>query len=113
MSVPSLPASGLPTYLLSCPNCGAQLAPHVGPPQDAPWFCGNCARGWWCSELSSQARGLFRPRHCDFGHSGVIAHAVGLEFENALTRGHSVSPSMTNLPGVASALATFGKLRSA
>ena len=107
MSVPSLPASGLPTYLLSCPNCGAQLAPHVGLPQSTPWQCINCRHGWWVAELSTAARQRFRPAVRDFGHDGTVASSVAVERAAALERGNSVHPSMVNLPGVAVALAAL------
>ena len=103
-SLPVQPGSGLPTYVLSCPNCGAQLAPHVGLPQNAPWQCINCRHGWWVAELSANARALFRPAVRDFGHDGTVASSVAVERAAALERGNSVHPSMVNLPGVAAAL---------
>ena len=107
MSVPSLPASGLPAYSLACPNCGAQLSPHVGLPQNAPWLCINCRHGWWVAELSASARQRFRPAARDFGHDGTVASSVAVERAAAIERGNSVHPSMTNLPGIAAELAKF------
>ena len=110
MSVPSLPASGLPTYSLACPNCGAQLAPHVGLPQNSPWQCINCRHGWWVAELSTAARKLFRPAVVDFGHDGTVASSVAVERAAALERGNSVHPSMVNLPGVAASLTALKRV---
>ena len=94
-------------YVITCPTCGGQLAPHVGLPQTAPWLCANCRRGWWLAELAPEARKRFRPQVFDFGHDGTVAAAVATELEAAIKRGNSVHPSMANLPGVAAALAAL------
>lgn len=99
MSVPQL------GYLTSCPKCGAQLQPHVGPGQDAPWLCVGCARGWWCAELTTEARARFRPRYNDFGHG--LVPGVTEERDAAVARKHSIPCEMCGLPGVAADLKKF------
>lgn len=49
------------TYLLSCPNCGAQLQPVVLGPDSAPWLCALCHISFWVAELSGQARDAWQP----------------------------------------------------
>lgn len=94
-------------YLTSCPLCGGPLSVHVGPGQNAPWLCNGCRRGWWCAELTADARSRFRSQHADFGRDGTVAAAVAVERAEALSRGHSVHPSLARLPGVRDALAAF------
>lgn len=79
-------------YLTSCPHCGAELRPHAGPPQDAPWICDGCRHGWWRSELLPAARKRYRPQHRDFGHRP--ADGVETEIREAVARGHSVHDDM-------------------
>ena len=103
----STPAQTPLGYLVSCPMCGGQLQPHVGPPQNTPWLCLHCRRGWWVSELKTDARQKFRPQVHDFGFDGQVASSVAVEHAAAVERGHSVHPSMANLPGVQEQLRAF------
>lgn len=96
-------------YLTTCPLCGSQLQPHVGDAQSAPWLCTVCRRGWWCAELTGDARRLFRPLLGDFGHQPAAGRDV--EIHDAMLRGHSVPDHMLGLPGVAERLAEFTKRR--
>lgn len=46
-----------PVVRTDCPNCGAQLTPVTGPGGDTPpWVCHLCRLGWWCAELTADAR---------------------------------------------------------
>lgn len=83
------------TYLTSCPNCGAQLAPHAGHPDAAPWVCHGCHLGFWTSELSHEARELYRPKFHDWGfgeNSQTLRTTVHLEHAAAHKRGTSALP---------------------
>lgn len=45
-----------------CPNCGAQLTQIANPDADTPpYVCGLCRLGWWCSELTADARAAWQP----------------------------------------------------
>ena len=68
-----------PSVVLDCPSCGAQLQHHVGPPQDTPWLCRACGRGWWNAELTPKAREAWRPHEKDHGGVDVDTHLAIIE----------------------------------
>lgn len=91
-------------YLMSCPNCGQQLAPVALDPQAAPWLCAVCSRGWWVSELSVVARVGWDHRTCSFQWSvlrGTVAPARVAEWLSAEARGTSLLPEQFMLVTVA------------
>lgn len=50
------------TPILACPSCGRPLAALTTLPEGtAPYLCAWCVKGWWGSELTSQARALYDP----------------------------------------------------
>jgi hypothetical protein len=86
----------------SCPNCGAELAPttHSFAPDVAPWICNKCLQGWFPSELTDQARALWRPTHRDFGFDQdrvSIEIAVGGDRQAAAQRGVNTLPDQVPL----------------
>jgi hypothetical protein len=83
-------------YLLSCPKCGGQLAPFAGPPDLAPWVCHVCRNMFWCCELSSEARKLYRPNHGDWGYDGpkILNPLRAKERDDAHKRGTGTTSEM-------------------
>ena len=50
------------TPILECPSCGPPLAAlPTPPPGSAPFLCVYCVKGWWGSELTTSARGIYDP----------------------------------------------------
>lgn len=89
-----------PNHPITCPKCGAQLQPVALDPYTAPWLCANDARGYWATELTTEARALFRPHHDDWGLSTVrvsMAASVELEIADAQARGTSLRPDQFTL----------------
>lgn len=89
-----------PTYLTTCPKCGAQLQPVALDPATAPWLCANDARGFWAAELSTSARTVYRPRHDDWTLSGArapIQADVDAEIAQAQSRGTSLREDQISL----------------
>ena len=83
------------TYLTSCPKCGAQLTPIAVHPDSTPWACYECHLGFWVSELSHEAREMYRHQLHDWGHGAApnALRAKVLEERNeARNRGTSALP---------------------
>lgn len=87
------------------------MVPFVGDGQSAPWLCTHCGHGFWCAELSADARARFRPRLRDFGH--WLVPGLVPEVKAALARKHSIPDVMLGLPGVKAQLDAFLAMRGA
>lgn len=82
-----------PTYRVTCPYCNGQLYPIAFTPESAPWACSICHYAWWASELTEEARKIFRPFYADFGFGPKtveLQEKVQAEREEARVRGTSV-----------------------
>lgn len=105
-----------PTYLTTCPNCGAPLEVVVALPDVAPWACWVCHRGWWPSELTPVARSAWRSATGDWGTNGATIRALDAnrtaDLAAASKRGVSLLPEqMSNVdPGTLAKLHTRFRL---
>lgn len=91
-----------PAYVTSCPECGAELTPHAGLPDSAPWLCSNCLpnRGWFVVELKPEARKMWDRRAKDHGQTPAarVLYADRLaERDAARVRGTSALPEHLSL----------------
>ena len=89
-----------PLYMLTCLNCGGGLEPYAGDPDGAPWVCHGCHLGFWVSELSQEARALYRPRFNDFGRfrdTEALRGRCHAERADARARGTSCLPEHIGL----------------
>ncbi len=90
-----------PNYRLTCLYCNGALYPVFFMPESAPWLCTICHHSWWATELSEQARKMFRPALCDFGINydlvDTLHKAVFMERDNARARGTSVRTDQLQL----------------
>ena len=90
-----------PTYRVTCPYCNGHLYPAFFTPESAPWLCSICHNAWWASELTEQARKLFRPALCDFGIDyglrDTLEKTVITERDDARARGTSVRSDQLQL----------------
>lgn len=86
-------------YLTSCPSCGAELSPHVGSPDSAPWICNACHLGFWACELLEDARQIYRAWHRDFGVGSTSSLRIARvhELEAAEARGTSAREDQISL----------------
>ena len=81
-----------PSYITACPSCGAELIPHAGYPDSAPWICTREHRGFFVAELSAEARNCYRPLFHDYGMGDAgrkVREAVAREVTDARDRGTS------------------------
>ena len=86
--------------MLTCLNCGGGLEPYAGDPDGAPWVCHGCHLGFWVSELSQEARALYRPRFNDFGRfrdTEALRGRCHAERADARARGTSCLPEHIGL----------------
>lgn len=84
----------------TCPNCGQLMEVVVLEPQSAPWVCRMCGRGFWCAELSDDARAMYRPEHNDWGFGAEavqLRQQVTLEVVDAMVRGTSLRADLLPL----------------
>lgn len=83
-----------PTYVTDCPSCGAQLEPHAGHPDSAPWVCHNCYRGFWVAELQPFALRIYDARAHSWQHpfDQQLRQRVEEERAAAQVRGTSALP---------------------
>lgn len=103
MATPVAPSQ--PVYPTTCPRCSSQLQPVALDGQSAPWLCGQCRLGFFATELSADARRLYRPRHSDFGFGApaiALRAAVDQEQAAARTRGTSLREDQLSLVPAAS-----------
>ena len=103
-------------YNTRCPNCAGQLYPVVLDPDSAPWLCVICRRAWWVSELSPEARLLWRHSHQDHGYglpAKTLTQAREDERHEARQRGTSALPEhLALLPRVALEHLSTARLRA-
>lgn len=95
-----------PTYLTSCCACGAELQPHAGHWQSAPWLCGiNCHLGFWTAELQPEARQHYQRGGHHWGHDRDARTRLHLarikEIEAAHDRGTSAREDQLGVLSVA------------
>jgi hypothetical protein len=84
-----------------CLICGQRLQAHVGLPQDAPWQCKECRRGFFAAELTPAAQLLWRPETRDHGYGTEVADAIRVELKAAVLRRTCVTEDMLTVDDVA------------
>lgn len=96
-----------PSYLTSCPNCGAQLQPVLLDPTVAPWVCvvPACRRGWFACELTAEARKAWvsaHRSHTPTFRQATLDAALAAELAGAHARGSSARPEQLAVLDLAS-----------